>query len=60
MGLLRELRGLRPSAQWVCENAELGQGSLGIARGARALFQAARLYDPELGTGGVGVPGLLR
>ncbi len=36
--------------QWVCENAELGQWSLGIARWARALFQAAGLYDPELGT----------
>ncbi len=47
---LHELRGLRPSAQWVCENAELGQWSLGITRWARALFRAAGLYDPELGT----------
>ncbi len=34
----------------MCENAELGQWSLGITRWARALFDAAGLYDPELGT----------
>ncbi len=31
-------------------HAELGQWSLGIARWARALFQTAVLYDPEIGT----------
>ncbi len=34
----------------MCENAELEQWSLGITRWARALFKAAGLYDPELGT----------
>jgi len=38
---LREFRGLRPFAQWVCENAELGQWSLGITRWDRALFSSS-------------------
>ena len=47
---LTELRGLRPEAQWVCENAELMRWSVGITKWARTLFKAAGIYDPDLGT----------